>query len=115
RKVLRDRIQRRLCLAGAHAARARHPRRLRPAQEREREIVGARAARAARHGDDRLRLQRQSLTRMVQANPMDSVAPLILRFLLIPLGYFAAVVVATFGIVIRSRELAPAAVPAAPP
>ena len=43
REILRDRVQRRLCLAGAHAARARHPRRLRPAQERDRKIVGARA------------------------------------------------------------------------
>ena len=37
REILRIRVQRRLCLAGAHAARARHPRRLRPAQERDRE------------------------------------------------------------------------------
>ena len=54
REILRDRLQRRLCLAGAHAARARHPRRLRPAQERDREALRPRAAGAARHGDDGL-------------------------------------------------------------
>ena len=54
REILRGRLQRRLCLAGAHAARARHPRRLRPAQERDREAVRPRAAGAARHGDDGL-------------------------------------------------------------
>ena len=51
---------------------------------------------------------------MVQANPMDSVARLILRFLLIPLGYFAAVVVATLVIVIGSWNLAPVAVTSDP-
>ena len=55
REILRDRVQRRLCLAGAHAARPRHPRRLRPAQERDREALRPRAAGAARHGDDGLR------------------------------------------------------------
>ena len=39
REILRDRVQRRLRLAGAHAARPRHPRRLRPAQERDREAL----------------------------------------------------------------------------
>ena len=43
-----------LRLAGAHAARPRHSRRLRPAQERDGEAVRARAHGAARHGDDGL-------------------------------------------------------------
>ena len=54
-------LRRRLCLAGAHAARARHPGRLRPAQERDREAVRPRAAGAARHGDDGLMRRRAAL------------------------------------------------------
>ena len=53
-KFSAGRVRRRLCLAGAHAARPRHSRRLRPAQERDREAVRARAHGAARHGDDGL-------------------------------------------------------------
>ena len=45
----------RLCVAGAHAARARHPGGLRAIEEREREALRPRAAGAARHGDDRLK------------------------------------------------------------
>ena len=54
REILRIHLQRRLFVAGAHAARARHPRRLRPAQERDREALRARAHGAARDGDDGL-------------------------------------------------------------
>ena len=39
RGVLRHRLRRRLFRAGAHAARPRHPRRLRPAQIRERQAA----------------------------------------------------------------------------
>ncbi len=54
REILRNRFQRRLCLAGAHAARPRYSRRLRPAQKRDRKAVRPRAPGAARHGDDGL-------------------------------------------------------------
>ncbi len=45
---------------------------------------------------------------------MDSVGRLLLRFVLIPLGYFVAVVVATLVIVIGSWNLAPVAVTSDP-
>ena len=45
REILRHRLQRRLRQPGAHAARPRHPRRLRPAQERD-----GKAARAGEAG-----------------------------------------------------------------
>jgi hypothetical protein len=45
---------------------------------------------------------------------MDSIGRLILRFLLVPLGYFAAVVVATLVILIGSWKLAPVAVTSDP-
>src|SRR5262249_29473082 len=52
REILRVYFQRRLFLAGAHAARPRYPCRLRAAEIRDRKIVGAGAAGAARDGDD---------------------------------------------------------------
>src|SRR3569623_952887 len=54
REILRIRLQCGLFVAGAHAARARHSRRLRPVEIGDREIVGARARRAARDGDNGL-------------------------------------------------------------
>src|SRR5262245_9766960 len=56
RKILRDRVQCRLCIAGAHAARPRYSCGLWPAQERDREALGARAHGIACDGDDRLGL-----------------------------------------------------------
>src|SRR5579864_1337492 len=52
RAILRGDLPCRLFGAGAHAARPRHSCGLRPAQERDREAVGARADGVARHGDD---------------------------------------------------------------
>ena len=54
REILASRVRRRLCFAGAHPARARYLGRLRSAQERNREALGARAHGVARHGDDGL-------------------------------------------------------------
>src|SRR5580704_18035156 len=77
RKVLRGGVQCRLFLAGAYAPRARHPRRLRPAQERDRKALGPGAHGAARHGDDGV------------------IGRLLLRLILVPLG--AAVALAAAG------------------
>ena len=66
REILAGGVRRRLCLAGAHAARARHPRRLRPAQERNRKALRARAHGAARHGDDGLSAAPHSTFGMVR-------------------------------------------------
>src|ERR1043165_7187434 len=90
REVLRIHLQRRLLLPGAHAARARHPRRLRPAQERDREALRARTHGAARNGDDGL---------------MDALLRFFLRFILVPLGYLAAVTVGACVLVIGSLEM----------
>src|SRR5215510_13210515 len=73
RKILRDRVQCRLCIAGAHAARPRYSRGLRPAQERDREALGARAHGVACDGDDGL------------GSPM-SISRVLVRLLLVPLG-----------------------------
>ena len=54
REVFRDRVRCRLCLAGAHAARPRHSRRLRAIEKRDRKALRPRAPRAARHGYHRL-------------------------------------------------------------
>ena len=79
RALRRHRQPGRLCLAGAHAARARYPGRLRPAQERERAPQDPRAHGAG--SDDR----GVGVTRLAE----------LLRLLfLVPLGFIAAVVAA---------------------
>src|SRR5690242_17200616 len=55
REILRIHFQRRIFLAGSHAARPRYSGRLRPAQVRNRKTVGPRTSGASRHGDDGLR------------------------------------------------------------
>src|SRR3954468_4328713 len=90
REVLRIHLQRRLLVAGAHAARARHPRRLRAAEERDGEALRARAHGAACDGDDGL--------------SMDSFLRLLLRFILVPLGYLAAVIVGACVLVLGSWQ-----------
>src|SRR4051812_6311761 len=73
RKILRIHFQRRLFLAGAHPARPRHPRRLRPAQVGDGKAVGPRTPGAARHGDDGLasnvRALASSSLRAKRSNP----------------------------------------------
>src|SRR5690242_18710551 len=56
REVFGIHLQRRLLLAGAHAARPRHSGRLRATEIRDRKTVGARTAGASRDGDDGLTL-----------------------------------------------------------
>src|SRR5262249_46211595 len=60
-----------------------------------------RAPGAARHGDDRL-------------TPMDNVVRLLLRVVLVPLGYFVAVTVGTLVIVVGSWKVAPVAITSDP-
>src|SRR5262249_54403920 len=64
RKILRDRVQCGLCVAGAHAARPRYSRGLRPAQKRDREALGTRAHGVACDGDDGLGVK-MSISRVV--------------------------------------------------
>src|SRR5262249_5982049 len=65
-----------------------HSRRLRPAQERDRKTLGPRTPGAARHGDDGLKCA------------VDNLLRFFLRFLLVPLGYFVAVLAGTLVIVL---------------
>src|ERR1700730_5980225 len=84
REILRGDFQCRLRLAGAHAARPRHSRRLRPAQERHRKAQRPRAAGAARHGDDGLMF----------------VGRLVLRLFLVPLGCCFAICIAVLFVMV---------------
>src|SRR5271170_7440612 len=54
REILRIYLQRRLFVAGAHAARTRHFGCLRATEIRDRKALGARAGGVARNGDDGL-------------------------------------------------------------
>src|ERR1700721_3487008 len=73
REILPIQLQRRLFVAGAHAARPRHPGGLWSVEVGDRKIVGARAAGVARDGDDGLSklMQRQmgSSLRAKRSNP----------------------------------------------
>ena len=73
RKILRIHLQRRLFLAGAHPARPRHSRRLRPVEVGDRKTVRARAPGAARDGDDGLsKVKRRKISslRAKRSNPV---------------------------------------------
>src|SRR5262245_56029705 len=84
RALLRDRLPRRLCLAGADAARTRHPRRLRPAQERDGKALRPRPADAGRAGGAE------------RAGRGCRVSPLLRWFLLIPFACLLAMGAALF-------------------
>ena len=66
RAILRHRVQRRLRQPGADAARARHPRRLRPAQERDREAARPGADDAGGEPGGRAGLRRGLRRRLVR-------------------------------------------------
>src|SRR5450755_1520507 len=78
REVLGIYLQRRLLLAGAHAARPRHPCRLWSVEVGDREIVGAGAAGAARHGDDGLAMIRLMVLDVIARSASDEAIRLCL-------------------------------------
>src|ERR1700722_17928547 len=76
RKLLRIHLQRRLFVAGAHAARARHPGCLWAIEVGDRKAVGTRAAGVARDGDDGLsKLMQRQMGSSLRANWSRECAP----------------------------------------
>src|SRR5450631_859098 len=95
REVLVRGVRRRLCLAGAHAARPRYSGRLRPAQERDREAFRPRAHGVAGDGDGGVTAPPRSGKR----NCMSLIGRIIVIFFAFVMALMVAGILLAIGIV----------------